>query len=77
MTERIARAEFDCEGCGIHVYSIGRDTIPTSQLCSVCEWLCEHVPDPEEMMRLRERLGLIEQGKPAQDCPGFTNGGQA
>ena len=38
--------QFTCEGCGSEVFNVGRDTIPASQLCAVCEWLCEHVPDP-------------------------------
>jgi hypothetical protein len=48
--------EFDCEGCGAHVYNVGRDTLPVSGMCALCEWLCEHVPDPEEMMTLRRKL---------------------
>lgn len=48
--------EFYCEGCGERIVAIGRTAPPVSQLCGVCEWLCEHVPDPEEMMRLRRRL---------------------
>ena len=30
--------EFDCEGCGSHVYGIGTKRVPNSRLCSVCEW---------------------------------------
>jgi hypothetical protein len=49
--------EYDCEGCGVHVYAF-RETVPVSRMCATCEWMCEHVPDPEEMMRLRKQLDL-------------------
>lgn len=52
--------EYHCEGCGDHVFNAGRDTVPKSQMCAVCEWLCEFVPDPVEMMELRQRQHLIE-----------------
>lgn len=48
--------EFDCEGCGVHVFAVGRDSIPKSHMCSTCEWMNEHIPDPEEMMRIRKKL---------------------
>jgi hypothetical protein len=48
--------EYDCEGCGVHVINFGRDRVPVSGFCAVCEWLCEFVPDPEEMMALRLHL---------------------
>jgi hypothetical protein len=48
--------EFDCEGCGVHVFAFGRDTVPLTHLCATCEWLCEFVPDPEELMAVRRRL---------------------
>jgi hypothetical protein len=51
--------EFDCEGCGIHVYAFGRNRVPVSHLCATCEWLCEHVPDPVEMMVMRKRMEPI------------------
>lgn len=47
--------EFDCEGCGNHVIQFGGDK-PASQLCSVCAWLCEHIPDPAEMIELHNML---------------------
>lgn len=52
--------EYDCEGCGMYITNTSRDTVPVSRLCMMCEWLCEFVPDPEEMMALRRRQGLIE-----------------
>jgi hypothetical protein len=48
--------EFNCEGCGVHVVAFGLATIPKTGLCAMCEWLCEFVPDPEEMMAVRQRL---------------------
>lgn len=51
-----AMIEFDCEGCGVHVLGFGRDTIPLSHMCGLCEWLCEFVPDPEAMMKLRGHM---------------------
>lgn len=47
-------SEFDCEGCGVHVYSFGTSQIPKSHMCGTCEWMNEFVPDPEEMMKLRK-----------------------
>jgi hypothetical protein len=49
---------FFCEGCGVQVYALGRETVSRTGLCAVCEWLCEHVPDPEAMMALRARLDV-------------------
>jgi hypothetical protein len=52
--------EFDCEGCGAHVFGYGRETVPKSGMCAVCEWYCEHIPDPEKMidaMRFTGHLG--------------------
>lgn len=60
--------EYDCEGCGAHVFGSGRDTVPKSHMCTVCEWLCEHVPDPEAMMDLRQRQGLLD-GSPLPPAP--------
>jgi hypothetical protein len=45
--------EFDCEGCGVHVFNIGRAR-PTSGFCAVCEFLSKHTP-PEELMDMRRR----------------------
>jgi hypothetical protein len=49
-------AEFDCEGCGAHVYAFGQDKPPSHQFCATCVWLCEHVPDPDEMWDLYAHL---------------------
>lgn len=48
--------EFDCEGCGVHVFEMTSDSVPKHHFCSTCLWLNEHVPDPEEMLRLRKKL---------------------
>jgi len=53
-------SEFDCEGCGAHVFALGRARVPRSGFCALCEWLCEFVPDPQEMMDLRARIGPAE-----------------
>jgi hypothetical protein len=52
--------EYGCEGCGVTVFSFGRPAVPKSHMCAVCEWMCEFVPDPVEMMEMRCRQGLIE-----------------
>jgi hypothetical protein len=49
---------YDCEGCGLHVYSFGITKVPRHQLCAVCAWLCEHEA-PEHLMELRR---LCEPG---------------
>lgn len=48
--------EYDCEGCGIHVFGFGRDTVPKSHMCATCEWMCEFIPDPQKMMDMRRHL---------------------
>jgi hypothetical protein len=54
--------EFDCEGCGWHVVAPALEAIPVHGFCAVCAWLCEYVPDPEEMMRVRKLLGDLGRG---------------
>jgi hypothetical protein len=48
--------EFDCEGCGVQVFAFGIDAAPETQMCAVCEWMCEHL-DPLEMMTIRQARG--------------------
>jgi hypothetical protein len=48
--------EFDCEGCGVHVIAFGIEAAPRHQMCATCAWMCEFVPDPVEMMELRNRV---------------------
>lgn len=48
--------EFDCEGCGDHVFAYGIHRVPLHGLCNTCAWLCENVPDPEEMIRLHHHI---------------------
>jgi hypothetical protein len=48
--------EYDCEGCGYSVVNTSLDRPPRSGFCAVCEWLCEFVPDPEEMELLRRQI---------------------
>lgn len=47
---------FTCEGCGYHITAFGIACVPPHGLCATCAWLCEHVPDPEEMMTVRSIL---------------------
>lgn len=54
------QAEYDCEGCGVHVISFGYARVSSSGLCSLCEWLCEHIPDPVLMEDFRRRQGLLD-----------------
>jgi hypothetical protein len=54
------RVEFDCEGCGTHVVIFGVSAPRESGFCATCAWLCEFVRDPEDMMRLRAWLKLLE-----------------
>lgn len=59
MTDRLDDAdtcEFNCEGCGLRVVVFGATQQPAHGFCSVCAWLCEFVPDPEEMMSVRRAL---------------------
>lgn len=53
--------EFDCEGCGYHVFACGIARVPAHGLCDTCAWLCEYMPDPEEMMALRAMLPALDR----------------
>ena len=53
--------EFDCEGCGAHVYGVGRDTMPPSRMCATCEWMCEFLPDPDEFWAVYSRSRDIDR----------------
>jgi hypothetical protein len=46
--------ESTCEGCGMHICNVGRDTVPRHKLCEICRWL-SLTADPEELMELRRR----------------------
>jgi hypothetical protein len=48
--------EYDCEGCGIHVHLVSQDSIPLSQLCATCAWLCEFAGDLTEMLQMYDKL---------------------
>jgi hypothetical protein len=50
--------EFDCEGCGVHVVAFDIIDPSAHGFCASCAWLCEHVPDPVEMMECRLTLGV-------------------
>jgi hypothetical protein len=52
--------EYDCEGCGCHVCAYGIERIPIHSLCCTCAWLCEHIPDPEIMMKEYKRAHAIK-----------------
>jgi hypothetical protein len=51
--------QFTCEGCGVDVTGIGRNDVPGTHLCAVCAWFCEHVADPESMIRDMRRIGHL------------------
>lgn len=52
---------FDCEGCGLHVLAFGIEKPPVHGFCAQCAWMCEFVPDPEEMMEMRRHAAGWEQ----------------
>jgi hypothetical protein len=45
-------AEFDCEGCGAHVYHFGLSKLPKHMFCATCLWLHETNLSPEEFWAL-------------------------
>jgi hypothetical protein len=49
-------AEYECEGCGWVVVAVALLKPPGHMLCMQCAFLCEYVPDPEEMIELHKRL---------------------
>jgi hypothetical protein len=51
--------QYACEGCGCEVVAMAIDFVPSHGLCLVCAWVCEHIPDPEMMMRYRMELNLV------------------
>ena len=36
--------EYDCEGCGVHVFAFGIPAPPDSMFCATCAWWSEFVP---------------------------------
>jgi hypothetical protein len=60
-----APAEWDCEGCGYRVFAFGQTEIPAHGLCAICAFLCEHVPDPNDMMAVRRALDLPREKRKA------------
>lgn len=64
--------EFDCEGCGAHVYATGR--VPKHQLCATCAWLCEFIPDPDQFWQLYARLR--QPDRPIRSTKGGLSAGK-
>jgi hypothetical protein len=52
----ISCAEWDCEGCGVHVVAVALRRPPEHMLCCQCAFLCEYVPDPAELVALHKYL---------------------
>jgi hypothetical protein len=48
--------EFDCAGCGYHIFNPILDTPPADRRCYECTFLDEHVPDPVEREAVRRLL---------------------
>jgi hypothetical protein len=51
--EGMAMIEFVCEGCGVNVFAFGITERPAHGMCATCAWLCEFIPDPEEMLKVK------------------------
>jgi hypothetical protein len=54
--------EWDCEGCGAHVFAFGTARVPLHQFCATCLWFNENL-DPEEMVAVMRELGLLGEEK--------------
>ena len=48
--------DYVCEGCGYDVTWFAIDEIPAHGFCATCAWLCEHYPDPQQMMLVRKMI---------------------
>jgi len=48
--------EFVCEDCECGVFAFGADRVPDPPLCATCQWAREHLSDPGERARFRERM---------------------
>jgi hypothetical protein len=48
--------EWDCEGCGAHVFAYGIARVPRHQFCAVCLWCNEHLY-PGEMFSVLRTIG--------------------
>jgi hypothetical protein len=48
--------EYTCEGCGMRVVSLPIFQPPAHGFCVQCAFLCEYIPDPEEMLAVRRAL---------------------
>jgi hypothetical protein len=48
--------EYTCEGCGVRVAALSVFQSPAHGFCVQCAFLCEYIPDPEEMLTVRKAL---------------------
>ena len=59
-------AEYDCEGCGVHVSAFGIREPPAHRFCVTCAWLSVHL-EPEEIMEALRRCEAM--GHPSRQVP--------
>jgi hypothetical protein len=48
--------EYTCEGCGMRVAALSIFQPPAHGFCVQCAFLCEYIPDPEEILAVRKAL---------------------
>lgn len=62
MSTTNGRVEWDCEGCGVHVYAFGIDSVPKHQMCITCVKLNEMAITADEFWQLHRRLNHGDSG---------------
>ena len=55
--------EYICEGCGVCVVSLSLSRPPSHGFCVQCAFLCEFIPDPQEMIDVRKALDAERHGR--------------
>jgi len=55
-SENFNPAEFDCEGCGAHVYHYSLTKPPKHMFCATCLWLNETDLSAEEFWLLYKQI---------------------
>ncbi len=58
--EDLVVVEYDCEGCGVHVYGLGYAHIPKNHMCSGCGFIHWSVTEPKVREELLVHLGYMK-----------------
>jgi hypothetical protein len=57
--------EYTREGCGVRVVALSVSEPPAHSFCVQCAFLCKYIPDPGEMLVVRNALDIDRQNEAA------------